>query len=183
VKILICGAFSAGKTETVLATKTLLETNGHKVSLVEEVARKAPFALNKSQDFETTSWLYCQQICSEIEASKDGAAITICDRGIPDIFSHFLDTMEKASKPGPFLDALFPALKQWCSTYGKVFFCPVDHGIPVQVDSLRVADPAYRLKMENHSLEALEMLDVQYVGLSFEKEHRANAIYQSIANL
>ncbi|MBZ9858871.1 ATP-binding protein [Mesorhizobium sp. CA12] len=180
MKILICGAFSAGKTETVMATKKLLETYGEKVSIVEEVARKAPFALNKLQAFETTAWLYCQQICSEIEINKEASAITICDRGIPDIFSHFLDILEKAPSSDRFLDAFFPALKQWCSTYEKVFFCPVNHDVPIEADSLRVSDPAYRRKMETHCLEALEKLSLDYVKLPFDKEDRATIIYKSV---
>jgi hypothetical protein len=162
-KILITGAHSTGKTSLV----DLLAAELSRTSVVRrltDVARSCPFPIGKSQDDRGTLWLLHQQVANELSIESEGPDFLICDRGIPDIFGHWLDIEERRGR-STYLTAILPHLKSWSTTYDMVFHSIVDEAIPQELDGVRDSDDSYRLRMQGLIADALRALEIQTIKL------------------
>jgi nicotinamide riboside kinase len=153
LKILVTGAFSTGKSTLVEYLASNLKERWS-VSVVPDVARQCPFALNRAQEEEGTMWLLAKQLSNELEISRNPPDVLLCDRGIPDIMSH-LEEARKRGAAGVRPDLLKPFFKEWCKTYELVLVCKINPHIPTVPDQMRIPDQKFRAEMETFSNSVL----------------------------
>jgi len=154
LKVLITGAFSTGKSTLVDRLASFLQRRCS-VAVAPDIARDCPFMLNRAQDENGTLWLLTRQISNELEISRDGPEVLLCDRGIPDILAH-LEEARSRGAAGTRPDLLRPFLIEWCKTYKLVLVSKIDVDIPPAADRLRLADAAFRSEMEALAHTVLE---------------------------
>lgn len=152
-KVLITGAFSTGK--TTLAQKVCGLLPGKEPFFISDVARSCPLPLNKIQTFSSTIWLVGEQIKRESEFEYTQNDLCICDRGIPDIWSHSVFAMHYVDEPTTLERSLTAFLDEWIRTYEKIYLSEIDPFLPIQQDNLRDNDLAYRQILENILKELL----------------------------
>ena len=175
-KILITGSFSTGKTSTIHSLRKELRNNGYRTVVVPEVARKCPLPLNRQQDYNSCLWLLHQQSADEIACQRHDTEFVICDRGVPDIYSHYLETKDRLGKlPNP-IDLLNTYLVAWCLGYDITFFSSIDESIKAKKDAIRLADDDFRHEMQQRLRDALRILNVHYLELPFGYENRVKFI-------
>jgi len=145
----VTGAFSTGKSSLVESLASSLRRR-YSVSVVPDVARRCPFALNRAQEEEGTLWLLTKQVSNELEISLQRPDVLLCDRGIPDIAAH-LEEARTRGAAGVCPDLLKPFLIEWCRTYELVFVSKIDSRIPTVRDRVRVPDHGFRAEMEAFS--------------------------------
>ena len=153
LKVLVTGAFSTGKTTLVGELGAELCRTGLKVGQIEDVARTCPFPLNRDQTWHASLWLLTTQLVKEIESEIHGHDVTICDRGIPDILAHDLETEEDGSE---WVGPLDPFLSKWLSTYDLILLSRVDETVPIIPDDLRTPDPEYRTRLDGLAAQVLD---------------------------
>ena len=140
MKIGVMGTHGAGKTTYVNEIANRI-VKRNMVGILEEVARRCPFPVNKQTSVNAQTWIYHTQIVKEIEleAAHD---ILICDRTI-------LDGIAYAQRAGleEFVDAyLFRALS-WLDTYD--FLCWIRPGRLPEDDEFRDTDPIFQAEIDN----------------------------------
>ncbi len=165
-KLLITGAFSTGKTTLVRALAASFVGERAAPCVLDDVARSCPFPLNEDQTWEASCWLVTEQIRREIEAYAGAPSLVICDRGIPDILSHHKLVAPRDVLP-PLDEALVALCREWVSTYEFVLVSRIDERIAISVDEVRTPDPKYRRRLQDHLIEILRELRVDFVELPF----------------
>ncbi|WP_374684911.1 AAA family ATPase [Mesorhizobium sp. J428] len=155
--MLINGAYSTGKTTLLQSCVDLLRSGGRDVIGLDETARHCPFPLNRDQSFLSTQWLIHRQISREIESFSE-ENILIIDRGIPDIFAHYLETCDRLGTTSPEIEVLVDFLIIWCNTYDLVITTEIDQVVDIIDDGLRIPDKRYRELMGQYNISALSRL-------------------------
>ena len=147
-KILITGAFSTGKTTLVGKISDALKKADQRVSVLDDLARSCPFPLNQDQNFVSSVWLVTTQISRELESTTGTADYLLCDRGTPDILSHWAESQLENS-PVDHLP-LMSFAKEWINTYDVVLYCALNPEIEIVPDGLRSTDEAFRSRLDGH---------------------------------
>ncbi|MGJ4914165.1 ATP-binding protein [Bradyrhizobium sp. HKCCYLRH2060] len=180
MKLLICGAFSTGKTTLISDVSSLVLSLGSARS-IEDVARQCPMPLNKDQKFDSFIWLLGRQIQEESEACWRGTDLVICDRGVPDILSHYL-WMFRGERDSVHRDFRAFALS-WIGTYDLIFLTRVDSGVQVEPDGLRVLDREYRSELDQIIFELLNDARVPFIELPHGRLERAVVFEREVRQL
>ena len=81
--IAFSGTHGSGKSTCAYQLTTKMKLKGYNVILLDELARKCPFPINKDADERTQIWIMLKQALEEIEL-VDGVDYLIVDRGIYD---------------------------------------------------------------------------------------------------
>ncbi|MBQ2262477.1 MAG: ATP-binding protein [Loktanella sp.] len=158
MKILVTGAYSTGKSIFVNELAGTLRKNGYSVAVLPDSSREITLPLNRYQGHDTTMWLLAWQISKEKISSSmlKANSIILCDRGVPDILSHNLESITRNS--GLENAHAMSTAQDWCKSYDLSFFSLIDKAIPINNDGLRVIDPSFRQKMEDFALETTKGL-------------------------
>ena len=116
--------------------------------------------------------------------AREGSAVLICDRGLPDILSHTYGVASDAQDPASAfgVDSLTRLCADWLRTYDFVFRTKVDLEMPIVEDGLRVADRNYQLHMDSLLTTALTSTGAAYSWLPPSLPDRVNTIMRSIAS-
>lgn len=174
LRVLICGAYSTGKTTIVQKVATHLCAQGLRVTICPDVARACPFPLNRQQSVSTTMWLAAMQIRAEIEAGAGNADVVCCDRGLPDILSHHVvDGIDDANG---LTRAFVTYARAWAASYHAVFRSCIDPHVSIAADGLRLTDEAYRRALDDAMTGVLKVCRVDAEDLPHEPEARTALI-------
>lgn len=166
MKILITGTYSSGKTTLCQKILGACLSNGWQATAPIEIARTIKIPLNTQQNNEISSFLIGAQLSAEklFENTND---IFICDRGIPDIWSHNL-----ALKQVGFdikCSALEALARTWSQSYDFVIQSTCDHSIAIPEDGIRNTSTSYREMLELCHRESMSFLGIR-PDLSFSSD-------------
>lgn len=172
VKVLISGAFASGKTTLCKCLRGCLDSMGLKVNLTSETPRSCPFALNKQQTVFASAWLMGEQIRAEVEASVGNVAVVICDRGIPDIFSHTRVLSLESHQEKVIFQVLKEIATAWSKTYDLILWAGSDPEREIVADEIRVTSKEYQNEMEISIQKTFSELKIKPIKLPSETEDR-----------
>ena len=147
-KILVSGEYSAGKTTLCRALREDMEKAGTTLEIVGEIPRRCPYALNRRQTHLATGWLFGEQIKSEVEACAANVDIVICDRGLPDYFSHTRTIAPNNKNEETLFRTLKDIAQGWSQTYDLVFWARHDPSAGISGEGVRVVDKSYQKLMQ-----------------------------------
>ncbi|MFP4458385.1 MAG: AAA family ATPase [Candidatus Zixiibacteriota bacterium] len=180
-KILISGVFASGKSTLVKKLTNRLVFEGIKVNTVGEIPRRCPFALNQNQTTLASAWLIGEQIKAEVEESIGNYDLLICDRAIPDIFSHSI-VLKREEKQAT-LSTIISLAKAWSNTYDLVFWAKADPNLPIETDGVRVPDKKYQFFLEKNIEKAFAMIGISPKLLPQKTEDRIEYVCSKIYEL
>jgi len=174
LKILVTGTYSSGKTSFCHKLLRACERQGWKTRCPIEVARSVELPLNTKQDGEASSFLIGMQMAMERELVSL-CDVLICDRGMPDIWSHNLMSASKGS--GVKNLGIKSISREWSSSYDIVIQSICNYKIEIPLDGFRVGDKTYRKKLELFHREA--MIDLS-MAPTFSFDHTKNSVETAI---
>ena len=163
-KLLVCGAFSSGKTTLVTTVADRLRGSGRSVAICDDVARSCPLPLNRDQTISTTIWLASEQVRRELEAMHEEPDYVLCDRGLPDILSH--QALVPNGREDDLTLRFLAFARAWTRSYDAVFRCRVDHARPIVADGVRIVNDAFRRELDQSLLEELDCAGIKFETLS-----------------
>lgn len=123
----------------------------------KETARTIDLPLNRRQNGELSALLIGAQIATERTLVKL-CEILICDRGIPDIWSHNLAVKGRGAEITS--HEIEELSRGWSKSYDLVIQSVSDDNVPIPPDGVRVVDKSYRKKLEAFHREAMKLLEV-----------------------
>lgn len=158
MKVLVTGAYSSGKTSLCQQLRYSCAVRGWRALCPVETARSIDMPLNTEQNGEISALLVGAQMSTE-RALYDLCDVLICDRGVPDIWSHNLALVEEGAEvKTPDIEAL---VKDWSQSYDFVIQSTCNHDIAIPWDGIRLTDPAYRRRLEEFHRCAMAALEVR----------------------
>jgi predicted ATPase len=179
MKVLICGAFSTGKTTLVAAMRAAIsQERWSSIDVIADVSRSCPLPLNKGQKSAATVWLLGRQLQREAECSVDEEALVLCDRGIPDLLSHYYWAVRHANAVKEIEFCAFAT--KWIETYDRIFLSRVNPDVLIEPDSLRVEDEIYRKELDQIIFDLLRDSNVEFHILPHDERERIQFIRQEI---
>ena len=182
-RILFTGAFSTGKTSAVNHISDSLASLGNATSIVTDLARTCPFPLNHNQSSSTTCWLIHKQIANELESTLEDVEIVLCDRGLPDILSHWLHKSGSLYGGDQAITELLPVAKRWSSLYDRIYLSRIDERLTPQADGLRVSDAQYRDELQSCLLQTLNSLKLPFQTLPYGLNERTRFVLDELSSL
>ena len=137
-KIGLCGCHAAGKTTFANKLERDYSESGKTVILIDEVARKSPYALGT---IDAQEYIWCTQMGLETRAMRQDVDVVICDRTTLDNLIYYWAVIEDLTAPHD-QDAyfirwqkLYQEAKAWMSTYDQVI------RLPLNIERLQADDP------------------------------------------
>lgn len=183
LKILIAGAYATGK--TTLSTHLYEDFNSMDINtgLVSGIPRNCPFVLNTQQTVFASVWLVGEQMRAEIEASVGNVKVLICDRGIPDFFSHTRVLPLKSDKERKLFGIIQEISTNWSQTYDIVFWAHLDLNREIEADEIRVAQKEYQILMESSIRETFDTLHIVPVSLPSNLDDRIKIVKVEVCKI
>jgi thymidylate kinase len=156
--IAISGTHGTGKTTVAYSLCSIMKKKGHNVVVMDELAREAPFDINRAAGDKTQIWLCCKQITKELEYSEHYEYI-ITDRSVLDAYAYGL-TLTKN-------DWIFKHLENYLvahiKTYYKSLFLLDPSAFTFNVeDGVRDTDPDFRLMVHNTLEDLFKKHNIEY---------------------
>ena len=138
MKIGMTGTHCTGKTQKAQWLSQKLH-----LPIVEEVARKCPFPINKSATRDAQVWIYVTMIKHELDMKVGFPSGCICDRTLIDTLAY-----SEADGYNRLVRQLWGFTQEYMRTYDKIFYCrPLPDSLPVD-DKVRDKDPMWRLAID-----------------------------------
>jgi thymidylate kinase len=136
--IAISSTHGCGKSTLAYLLCARMKTFGKNVVVLDELARRCPFEINKKSSGTTEVWLLCKQIIEELELMKSFEYI-IVDRGILDTYCYALCLGHYEIKD--YEDLIINHIKKY---YYKIYV-PHKDSFNYQIpDGTRDLDPVFR---------------------------------------
>jgi len=147
MKIAYSGSHGTGKTTKAFAKALEYKTTTpFNIFVLQEVARRSPFDINKSATRQAQLWLFAEQLRLELEISLIYDVI-ICDRTVLDTLAYCkylgYDTM---------VDQLKEVAFEHLDTYDKIIYSPIDDNYFIE-DGIRDMDKTFRNSVDTYLLE------------------------------
>lgn len=174
MKILVTGTYSSGKTSFCQRLLRACELENWNTYCPVETARVVNLPINMKQDGEASSFLLGMQFSRECEL-VDLFEVLICDRGLPDIWSHNL--LSEVNGRGIANPSLKTVCDEWAKTYDIIIQSVVNDEIEIPADGLRVVDTTYRKKLELFHRKAMFTLSITP---AFTFDHTEDSIKSAI---
>lgn len=115
---------------------------GQGVALVNEVARRCPYPVNRGTSAEAQLWIFNIQMANEIEAIGN-AEYVICDRTVLDGLAY-----AEAADLLDVVDACMPMALMWMERYSHILWFRPQPGRLVE-DGFRDVDPNFQIQIDN----------------------------------
>jgi nicotinamide riboside kinase len=142
MKIAIIGTHGIGK--STLATKFVLYAlnSAINVKLVREVARDCPLGINEKFNVDSATWIVCEQIKRELDATAKGYPLIICDRSSidPIMYSRVKFYSDR-------LGALTSLASSWFLSYDKIIWLRPS-GTAIRSDGVRSTDETFQKNID-----------------------------------
>ena len=183
LKILIAGTYATGKTTLAKRLRDELDTLGINTELISGVPRYCPYALNTQQTVFASAWIMGEQIRAEIEASVGNIKVLICDRGIPDFFSHTKVLSFESEKEEKLFGIIQEIASSWSRTYDLVFWAHLDPNREIEADEIRVTQKEYQMKMEFSIRETFDILHITPTVLPNNLDDRVEIIKTEVCRV
>jgi len=159
MKIGIMGAQGTGKTTLLykIAAAEKSKNPGLTVSILPEVARRAPGNINEKSTERNQEWIHLQQYCAEIEGVMN-SDILISDRTVLDslVYSSALGYEDQ-------VDKYYKNMEEWMKTYDQLYFLRPDKTFRIAPDGVRSTDEQFRDKVDDNFIFFIEMGKIQCI--------------------
>lgn len=179
MKVLVTGVYSAGKTSLVEALHLRLTKDGVDGRVRRDIGRESPLPINRSQTIQSSIWLISHAIREETRLTAEGATVVLCDRGIPDIWSHTLgiptEQMDQHLR-----EIARSIARAWTPTYDMTFRALPDPTFAIDDDGVRVTDRDYQMQLDAALTEALHELGCEPITLPSTLSDRVSAVLSEI---
>lgn len=145
---------------------------GYNVVVLDELARKCPFPINKEGTDKTQTWLVCTQIKEELEL-VDKVDYLIVDRGVADAYCYDLVLSKGLFSATSFLsDYVLYHIKK----YYKTIYVPDINSFSYQKnDGVRDMDKKFREDVYN---KLLDFYNNPIVNLPYKVIHNPEEVYE-----
>ena len=147
MKIAYSGTHGTGKTtKAFMKALEYKKTTSFNLYVLQEVARRSPFNINKSASKSAQLWIFAEQLRQELELSLRYDLI-ICDRTV-------LDTLAYCKYLGydDMVDQLKEVAFEHLTTYDKIIYSPIDDNYFIE-DGVRDMDKTFRNSVDTYLLE------------------------------
>ena len=121
-----------GKSSLAYMLAAKMKLAGHNVIVLDELARRCPFPINKDPDERTQIWLITKQIAEELELI-DKVDYLIVDRGIMDSLCYD-KVVAKTVDSAIMCESLFSYILQHIEKYYKIIYVPDKDSFNFQMD-------------------------------------------------
>lgn len=154
MKIAFTGTQGVGKTTSVYAEAYQQKINNpnKNVNILLDVARDCMFPINRSTTKESQKWIFCHQLCRELEESKK-CDILICDRTILDAVSYTI-----VAGFEDLANSLLPLAEEHLLTYDKIIFLSTKKNSYNKEDGIRDTDDVFRIIIEQRLIQLYRRL-------------------------
>lgn len=141
--IAFSGTHGCGKSSLAYILASKLKLAGKNVIVLDELARRCPFRINKDADERTQVWIICKQITEELELI-DKVDYLIVDRGLLDSFC-YNRVVSKSVEQLTTCDSLFSYIMQHIQQYYRMIYVPDKDSFNFQMnDGIRDLDKQFR---------------------------------------
>lgn len=156
--IAFSGTHGCGKTTLAYQLCTKMKMAGYNVIVLDELARRCPFNINKEASFETQIWLICKQITEELELTNNYECV-IVDRSVYDSLCY--DRV--VNKDTTLCGHLFNYAWAHVANFYKNIYVPNLNSFSYQiVDGTRDMDPQFRQEVYDTIIKVYERNHVLY---------------------
>ena len=157
--IALSSTHGTGKSSLAYMLCAKMKLLGYNVVVLDELARRCPFEINKKSTSRTETWLICKQITEELELMSFYEYI-IADRSLLDPFSYYITLWGHD-------DVNLVGLKEYIThhikLYYKSIYIPDITSFDYQLDDgVRDLDRDFRKAVYENLLKLYEELDIKY---------------------
>lgn len=156
--IAISGTHGTGKSTIAYSLCTKIKLAGKNAIVLDELARKCPFTINKGAGPHTPRWLICKQITEELEL-QENVEYVIADRSVADAYCYDLAIHGSNST----MLAYEGVIKDHILNLYKNIYIPDMVTFNYQLaDGIRDLDPDFRSRVNTEILKMYIKLGVDY---------------------
>lgn len=157
--IAISGTHGSGKSTIAYSLCAKMKLAGKNVVVLDELARKCPFEINKGAGTITPIWLTCKQLLEELELQENFEYV-IVDRSALDAYCYNLAIHDKSTE---IMDNYLPVIcSHMRACYYKVYI-PDMVAFNFQIDDgVRDLDPKFREKVQTVLIGMFDKLELPY---------------------
>ncbi|HLD89561.1 MAG TPA: Hint domain-containing homing endonuclease [Patescibacteria group bacterium] len=149
---------NSGKSTIAYSLCTKMKLSGKNAIVLDELARKCPFIINKGAGSHTPRWLTCKQITEELEL-QDKVDFVIADRSVMDAYCYDLTIHGSNST----MSAYEGVIKDHILNLYKTIYIPNMDMFNFQLaDGVRDLDPKFRSDVNTNILNTYNKLNIPY---------------------
>ena len=169
--IAISGTHGTGKSTIAYSLCTKIKLAGKNAIVLDELARKCPFTINKGAGPHTPRWLICKQITEELELQTH-VDYVIADRSVADAYCY--DLVIQGNKSA--LSAYEGVIKEHILNLYKAIYIPDMEAFNFQLaDGVRDLDPEFRSRVNTKIFKMYDKL-----GINYKVIHSIDDIYHDL---
>lgn len=157
--IALSSTHGTGKSSLAYMLCAKMKLLGHNVVVLDELARRCPFEINKGSTGKTEPWLICKQVTEELELT-DLYEYVIADRSLLDPLSYHV-TLHPNN--GDDLAGLKEYIAYHIKLYYKVIYVPDIGSFDYQLDDgVRDLDKDFRKEVYKNLLKLYDESGIEY---------------------
>lgn len=167
--IALSSTHGTGKSSLAYSLCAKMKMRGDNVVVLDELARRCPFEINKGASLKTQKWIICKQIIEELELMEKFDYI-IVDRGVMDGYCYGMVLNMSSLKP------FYHVLTNHINDYYHRIYVPDMNSFNFQYeDGTRDLDPTFRKKVYEEILSAYKRFNIRHTII-----HKPEDIYEDL---
>jgi nicotinamide riboside kinase len=182
MKIGIIGSFSTGKTTLVTELANILKKSGRTVGVVDEVARRCPLPIDKTQSLQASLWILNTTINDEI-LSEHNNELTITDRSAFDVWAYVKYNFSNKNKDSRLMSLIESTIRFWLPTYDFLFYAHIDPELEIEADGVRIADRVYQKEIDRLLRESLDYFMCKVIDLPRMLSERVQTVLMELESM
>ena len=156
--VAISGTHGTGKSTIAYSLCTKLKMKGLNTLVLDELARKCPFPINKEAGVITPRWLICKQMVEEIELQRQ-CDYVIADRSVFDAYCYDLAIHGNDSSVASYANVIGDHI----TTFYKAIYVPNIHTHNFQIaDGVRDMDKEFRQQVNDTILGVYKEFNIKH---------------------
>lgn len=155
--IALSSTHGTGKSTLAYSLCARLKHIGKNVVVLDELARRCPFPINRNGEHKSQVWMICRQIVYELELINSDFQYIIVDRSVldPYIYGRVLGCLPDDFSLGLITDHI----RRY---YHKIYVPHKDHFDHQHDDGIRDMNPEFRNNVYNKLVEVYKELDLDH---------------------
>ena len=161
-----------GKSSLAYMLAAKMKLAGHNVVVLDELARKCPFKINKDAGDKTEPWIICKQITEELELI-DKVDYLIVDRSVFDSYVYNMVLNMRHTM----CSKLITYIEEHVKAYYKMIYVPDKDSFNFQLaDGVRDLDIDFRDKVFTAMVTMYESIE----GVPYKIIHKPEEVYADL---